>query len=306
MTVTDQIKIFDRKIMQNETQYDLDRKAVKISALSSNDLDKCEYLTGEDLGLKPSSIEQNKFEYSPLGKTFNKELSEDDKKEGLFKRLENVKDINLTQLQAIKDQSEQHKRELKNIDKSRTLKAITEIGRKNDEANKILLNVKKRDAKIDTEELVYTKTEGTKYDFNPFAFPLKFIEKTYNYEITLDEAKDNQDKLEKLIIRLENYKAIINKKEEEKNKEEIKEKTKEETKEEIERFISNGIALGERESKDINNDLFKKHFDFSTPIDLAKELFERKDANKKSLIVEEIKNRWSNLKDKLKKCLKKK
>ena len=47
MTVTDQIKIFDRKIMQNETQYDLDRKAVKISALSSNDLDKCEYLTGE-------------------------------------------------------------------------------------------------------------------------------------------------------------------------------------------------------------------------------------------------------------------
>ena len=104
MTVTDQIKIFDRKIMQNETQYDLDRKAVKIFALSSNDLDKHEYLTVEDLGLKPSSIEQNKFEYSPLGKTFNKGLSEDDKKEGLFKRLENVKDINLTQLQAIRDQ----------------------------------------------------------------------------------------------------------------------------------------------------------------------------------------------------------
>ena len=135
---------------------------------------------------------------------------------------------------------------------------------------------------------------------------MKFIEKTYNYEITLDEAKDNQDKLEKLIIRLENYKAIINKKEEEKNKEEIKEKTKEETKEEIERFISNCIALGERESKDINNDLFKKHFDFSTPIDLAKKLFEIKDANKKSKLVEEIKNRWSSLKDKLKKCLKKK
>ena len=36
------------------------------------------------------------------------------------------------------------------------------------------------------------------------------------------------------------------------------------------KFINNGIALIERESKDINNDLFKKHFDFSTPIDLAK------------------------------------
>ena len=60
MTVTDQIKILDRKIMQNEAQYDLDRKAAKISALSSNNLDKdkYEYLTGEDLGLKPSSIEQ--------------------------------------------------------------------------------------------------------------------------------------------------------------------------------------------------------------------------------------------------------
>ena len=34
MTITDQIKIFNRKIMQNEAQYDLDRKSVKISALS--------------------------------------------------------------------------------------------------------------------------------------------------------------------------------------------------------------------------------------------------------------------------------
>ena len=76
--------------MQNEAQYDLDRKAAKISALSSNNLDKYEYLTGEDLGLKPSTVEQAKFEYSPLGKTFNKGLSEDDKKEGLFKRLENI------------------------------------------------------------------------------------------------------------------------------------------------------------------------------------------------------------------------
>ena len=49
-----------------------------------------------------------------------------------------------------------------------------------------------------------------------------------------------------------------------------KEKIKEKTKEEIERFISNGIALIERESKGINNDLCKKHFDFLTPIDLAK------------------------------------
>ena len=65
-------------------------KNAKISALSSNNLDKFEYLTGKDLGLKPNTIEQAKFEYSPLGKIFNKGLSEDDKKEGLFEKLKNV------------------------------------------------------------------------------------------------------------------------------------------------------------------------------------------------------------------------
>ena len=40
MTITDHIKILDKKIMQNEAQYDLDRKAAKIFALLSNNLDK--------------------------------------------------------------------------------------------------------------------------------------------------------------------------------------------------------------------------------------------------------------------------
>ena len=76
--------------MQNEAQYDLDRKAAKISALSSNNLDKYEYLTGEDLSLKPSTIKHAKFKYSPLGKIFNKGLDKDDQKEGFFKRLKNI------------------------------------------------------------------------------------------------------------------------------------------------------------------------------------------------------------------------
>ena len=92
MTVTDQVKILNRKIKQNESQYNLDREAAKISPLSSNNLDKYELLTDEDLGLKPSTIEQAKFEYSPLGKVFNKGLSKDDNKEGLLKRLKNIED----------------------------------------------------------------------------------------------------------------------------------------------------------------------------------------------------------------------
>ena len=95
MTVTDQIKILNRKIKQNESQYDLDREAAKISTLSSNNLDKYELLTGKDLNLKPSTVEQAKFEYSPFGKISNKGLNEDeDKKEGLLKRLKNIEDKN--------------------------------------------------------------------------------------------------------------------------------------------------------------------------------------------------------------------
>ena len=96
--------------MQNKAQYDLDRKAAKISALSSSNLDKYEYLTGEDLGLKLSTVEQAKFEYSPLGKMFNKGLSEDDQKEELFKRIKNIenkiKDENKKELESTENEGQ--------------------------------------------------------------------------------------------------------------------------------------------------------------------------------------------------------
>ena len=47
-------------------------------------------MTGEDLRYRPSVLEQTKFDYSPLGKIFNKGLDEDDIKEDLFKRLKNI------------------------------------------------------------------------------------------------------------------------------------------------------------------------------------------------------------------------
>ena len=94
MTVTDHIQILDKRTMQNEAQYDIDRKGAKISALSSNNLNKYEYLTGEDLDLKQNTVESARFEYSPLVKLFNKGLKEEDKKEGRLKRLKNIEDKN--------------------------------------------------------------------------------------------------------------------------------------------------------------------------------------------------------------------
>ena len=68
MRLTDELKILDDKIKANQAQYDLGREAAKIFALSSKDLlEKYEYLTGEDLGHRPSVFEKTKFEYSPLG-----------------------------------------------------------------------------------------------------------------------------------------------------------------------------------------------------------------------------------------------
>ena len=219
MTVANQIKVLDRKILQNGAQYDLDRKAAEISALSSNNLDKYEYLTGKDLGLKSSTVEQAKFEYSPLGKSFKKGLSEDDKKEGLFKRLKNIEGKNEVHLQAIKDQGKKQLKELKNIDESKTLKAIDEIRKKNAEANRILFDIKKIDETLDNAELSCTKTDWTKYDFNRFLFPLKIFEKIHNYEITLNEARNNQTELGTLINKLNNdYNPKNPKKVKEKNK----------------------------------------------------------------------------------------
>ena len=106
MTVTDQLKISDKKIKANQAQYDLDRLAAKISSYSSDDLRKYEYLTGQDLGYKPSVIDKGKFEYSPLGKIFNDVLKEENKKEGLLKRVKNIGDKSEELLKVLKDHSE--------------------------------------------------------------------------------------------------------------------------------------------------------------------------------------------------------
>ena len=68
MTIKDQIR--DKKL-----QYDINRGAAKIPALSSCKIDKYEYLTGEDIlpSNQQQMIEQAKFTYSPLGKAFERQ-----------------------------------------------------------------------------------------------------------------------------------------------------------------------------------------------------------------------------------------
>ena len=81
MTVTYQIKVLGDKIQANQAQYDLGREAANISGLSSKDLlEKYEFLTGEDLGHKPSVFEKVNFKYSPLGMSLCKVFKKDEVK----------------------------------------------------------------------------------------------------------------------------------------------------------------------------------------------------------------------------------
>ena len=165
--------------------------------MSPNNLDKYEYLTGEDSGLKPSTTEKAKFEYSPLGKIFNTELSEEYKKEGLLKKIKNTEGKNEEQLKATEDQGKKQLEENKNINiSSKPLKTISFFSTISEEAKELMNKNKVIDDWLETAQLICTKTDGkTKYDFNKFTFPLKFTSKIYHHDFTLQEVRDHQQKL---------------------------------------------------------------------------------------------------------------
>ena len=188
---------------------------------------------------------------------------------------------------------------------------------------------------LDKAELVCTKTDGTKCDFNRFALPLKFIEKIHNYEITLDEAIEEQTELRILINKLNNdYNPRILKKTKEKNnvlesarklfdargevidlfekeiflykdngfktKEESEEESEESKLEKIKDDYKKFIKYIENKSKGINYELFEKHFNFVVPSALLKQLYETKNRKENYKLINVIKSGLSGLKDQTK------
>ena len=192
MTVTDQIKILNRKIKQNEAQYDLDREAAKISALSSNNLDKYEYLTGEDLGLKPSTVEKAKFEYSPLGKIFNKGLSEDDKKEGLLKKLKNIEDKN-EDLLKIKNKTENVKEVTDFVKEPLSLKAKALIEE---------IRVIQKD--VGYRKLIIRGGNNVTYDFSDFKTFSELFRDLYYIKMTINDKEMEQNEFDAKLNALKN------------------------------------------------------------------------------------------------------
>ena len=174
MTIEDQIK--DEKL-----QYDINREAAKISALSSGKIDKYEYLTGEEI--LPSNqwqiIEQAKFTYSPLGKAFEKQTKI-------------IEDQGKKQVKAIQDN-----KRLVNINKDDDYKdkllLLKEREIFKDIYNKILDKIEELNNKIDNNNLQYVPVNSGKiYNFSELTDPLTFLNEIKKGKMSLEEVKNYQ------------------------------------------------------------------------------------------------------------------
>ena len=95
MTRKEKNKILDDKIECNVNQYKVDRLNAEISAFSSGDLNKYEFLTRKDLKYKPNALDKARFEFSPLGKAFSTGLdktAQGYQEEGVIKLFKDIRD----------------------------------------------------------------------------------------------------------------------------------------------------------------------------------------------------------------------
>ena len=96
MTSKEQIKILNDKIESNINQYKIDRLNAEISAFSSGDLNKYEFLITKNLKYKPNALDKARFELSPLGKAFSTGLdktAEGYQEEGVIKLLKDRENL---------------------------------------------------------------------------------------------------------------------------------------------------------------------------------------------------------------------
>ena len=178
------------------------RKNAKIFALSSGELKKYEYLTGEDLGYRPDPVQKPKFEYIPLGQVFNKELDSNERQEGLLKRLKKDKTDN--QLLANRGQKI---RQMSLVNKTNynTISAIDfDYG-----GDKKLKELKNRLKNISFENItpnnkIFSVTiSGDDYIVDKYRFPSVFASELSNGTISLEKAIKEQKKISKIVSDLD-------------------------------------------------------------------------------------------------------
>ena len=194
MTLNEQIKILDNKVRSKQAQYDLDRQNAKISALTSGELDKYEYLTGEDLGYKSDIVQKAKFEYSPLGQIFNKGLDTTEKQLGLLKRLKNIEDKTDRQLEENKDNQIGVKSVSYTVKEELSQEAKNMLEKLNNQEK--LINYKKRSLK---------GGNNADYDFTNFTFLTELFITIYYGEILIPGVEREQNSFNDIIRILKAY-----------------------------------------------------------------------------------------------------
>ena len=184
---------------------------------------------------------------------------------------------------------------------SKSLKSISYFSQLSSKAKELFEKIKKEKNDIDPEKFVCVKTDGTIFNFNKFKNSLDLASNIYRNRKLLKDAENKQSEIKILLNKLRKYNPTklkkINAKEETLS---AAEKLLNKRQEVIDAFKTD-IEYIENESKEINYELFKKYFNFIVPSALAKKLYKTKDAKENSELVEEIRNRWSNLKDEVKK-----
>ena len=184
MTIEDQIK--DEKL-----QYDINREAAKISALSSGKTDKYEYLTSKEIlpSIKQQIIEQAKFTYSPLGKAFEKQTKTiEDQGE---KQIKAIQDKSIENTKKYFDYDNDHKKELLISKEREIFKDIY-----NDRLNQIQIE----SYNIDYGDLSYTViSSGKEYKFDGLKDPSTFLNNIKQGKISVQEANNIQKDYQKYI-----------------------------------------------------------------------------------------------------------
>ena len=144
------------------------------------------------MGLKPSTIEQAKFEFSPLGKSFNKGLDKDDQKGGFFKRLKNIENAKKSLIGGDdKDKDKKQQQNNNNIDTkpSNVLNYLKSLSQK---ANDLMDEIEEANDDIDNNKLLFIGSNKEKINFNIFGTPLNLLLDILNGKITLKKAEINQ------------------------------------------------------------------------------------------------------------------
>ena len=134
--------------------------------MSSGNLGKYEYFVLEDLNYKSSTAEQAKFDHSPLNKFLNKGLEEEDKKEGLLKRLKNTEDKKVEQLKGIKNKTEDIKEFTYFVEEPPSL-----------ETNALIEEFKIIQKDVDYKKLKITGDKNVTYNFSDFKALKSYLER---------------------------------------------------------------------------------------------------------------------------------